>query len=75
MEVKVEIRKEGGWTVWFVDGKFNTMRYVLPEGEMFTVVNPFKIERSMATVADFDTAVAVATQSAENAKVEYDAKR
>jgi len=74
MEVKVEVRKQGGWNVWFVEGVFNTLRYVLPEGEMFTVVNPFKIERSVATVADFDTAVAVATQSAENAKAEY-AKR
>lgn len=74
MEVKVEVRKEGGWTVRFVDGKFNTMRYVLPEGDRFIVVNPFKIESHFADVESFDAAISVAEASAKNAKAEY-AKR
>ena len=68
MNVKVEVRKEGGWTVAMHEGAFSTMRYVLPSSDRFIVVNPFRIESHFAEVSDFDTAVSVAVASGENTK-------
>jgi hypothetical protein len=72
MQVKVEDRKEGGWMVVMRDGVFNTYRYILPEGDRFIVINPFKIESHFADVESFDTAVSIAEASAKNSKLKYD---
>ena len=55
-----------GFTVKFVNGAFQTFRYILTHTGRFTVVNPFSDARRFTTHDTFDQAMGMTFADVEN---------
>jgi hypothetical protein len=64
MKVKVEPRNnEPGWMVRIDSGTMQTMRYVIPAGEQFVMVNPFASPETTVFVSTFEDGISEAVKS------------
>lgn len=67
MNIQTEKRNEEGWCLKFSDGDFNTIRYVIPNGDKFIFVNPYDTVNPHGWVFDsYEAAVSAAVAQVTN---------
>lgn len=51
--MRIVRRKEGGWELWFRDGVKVKLRYIIPEGNIYVVINPYLVQQEYLEFSTF----------------------
>jgi len=66
MKAYTEPRSEGGWTVRIKTDKVDTIRYVIPAGDKFRMVNPYDMTSPQGIVCEsFESAIEEAKKTVD----------